>query len=55
MHTTAIEAMRLYCVYAGPFEAIKKKKNNRITNLQLRKYITNTVNAQQSDFKILRQ
>ena len=27
MHTTAIEAMRLYCVYAGTLCASKKKKN----------------------------
>ncbi len=26
MHTTAIEAMRLYCVYAGTLGASKKKK-----------------------------
>ena len=26
MHTTAIEAMRLYCVYAGTFGATKKKE-----------------------------
>ena len=28
MHTTASEAMRLTCVYAGPFAASKKKKMN---------------------------
>ena len=30
MHTTAIEAMRLYCVYAGTFASIGERKNKRM-------------------------
>ena len=33
MHTTAIEAMRLYCVYAGTLGTIKKMKNKIFTSI----------------------